>query len=98
MKQIERHFTGRNALQANARWWEGLCAGLGENFGKLLNWFGVAGFVQPMEIRDTLMGSNISVRVSGYFTVISVDGRDFYFKRLTGEYDGSGMSINRPVA
>lgn len=84
-------------MQANAAWWEILREGLGEFAGKFLNWFGVAGFVQPMEIKDTLTGSSVSVRVSGYFTVITIDGREFYFKRLTGAYDGSGMSVNQPI-
>jgi len=59
--------------------------------GHILNRIGTPGLVRETTINDELTGASLSIRVSKYFTVISVDGKDFYFKRLSGKYDGSGM-------
>lgn len=58
--------------------------------GSLLNWFEVPGPVKPMDIYDDLTATRVRVVTGSLFTIISVDGKDFYFHRLTGKYDGSG--------
>ncbi len=93
MENIERYFTGKYAGERGATWWDILYGKLKQFAGNLLNGLGVPGFVRPLEIQDTLTNTYVQVRVSGFFTVISIDGRDYYFRRLTGEYDGSGISV-----
>jgi len=62
-----------------------------ECLGRLLNRLGVAGAVKPMKISDSLTGQKMEIRVGLLFTRISVNGRDYYFNRLSGRFDGTGM-------
>jgi hypothetical protein len=61
-------------------------------FYEILNRAGLPGAVQDVEINDELTGQQVSVRVRALFTRISVNGRDYYFRRLSGRYDGTGSS------
>ena len=65
---------------------------LQEAVGGLLNRAGVPGVIRPTRVHDELTGMDIEVRVSAFFTVISIDGRDFYFRRVSGEFDGTGST------
>ena len=67
-------------------WWGRFCALVGH----VLNRISILGFVRPVEIHDSVTGQHIRISVGRYFTVISVDGRDYYFRRLTGRLDGTG--------
>ena len=71
-------------------WWPNIRGGL----GGLLNRMGVPGAIQPFETHDALTGQHIKVTVSARFTKIQVDGRDYYFYRLTGGFDGTGMGCS----
>lgn len=51
---------------------------------------GLPGFVREIELEDEATGQHLSVRVSPFFTRISMNGRDFYFDRFTGRFDGTG--------
>lgn len=62
-----------------------------ELLGRLLNKVGVPGAVRNVHIKDALTGQEIDVHVSALFTRISVNGRDYYFTRATGKFDGTGM-------
>lgn len=62
--------------------------------GRILNGVGFAGLVQPIVMDDPVTSQHIEIRVSSLFTEISVDGRDYYFRRLTGKYDGAGMGCS----
>jgi len=59
--------------------------------GRILNYFHIPGFVKPTKIFDDLTKTRLEVKLSGFFTIISVDGRDYYFRRLSGKFDGTGM-------
>jgi len=61
-----------------------------EWLGHVANWFGIPGAIKPTEIRDSLTGQKITVTVGTFFLRLTVNGRDFYFNRLTGHYDGTG--------
>jgi hypothetical protein len=61
--------------------------------GNALNLF-APGFVRPVDCYDQLTRTHLKIEVCTLFTIISVDGRDYYFYRLTGGYDGSGMSAD----
>ncbi len=65
--------------------------------GKLLDWLGVPGFVQPVDYTDPNSGQRITVRTSPRFTIISVDSLELYFARESGSFDGAGaMSPDDP--
>lgn len=51
------------------------------------------GKVAPFEMRDPLTGQHVSVRVGPLFVVFSVNGRDYYFDRFTGRFDGTGSGV-----
>lgn len=59
-------------------------------FDRILNRLGFPGTIQNAAIDDLVTGQKIRVSVGVLFTKISVDGRDYYFDRLSGRYDGSG--------
>ncbi len=63
--------------------------------GRLLAWFRVPGGVRNTDIADEVSGYNISVRIGPLFTCITVNGRNFYFNRFTGKFDGAGSACRR---
>jgi hypothetical protein len=71
--------------------WDIVKTRLQERFGAALNRRRVAGFVQPISYQDLVTGDLIEIRVSALFTTLSINGRDYYFKRLTGRFDGTGQ-------
>jgi len=52
------------------------------------------GFVKKCEYRAGVCEALISVRIHELFTVVTVNGLDIYFHRLTGSIDGIGFSQN----
>ena len=64
---------------------------LREALGRILNWLGVPGTIQDLKITDELTGQHIEIRVGLLFTRVSVNGRDYFFRRLSGRFDGTGM-------
>lgn len=64
-----------------------------ETIHRLLNRLGVPGAIQPMQHRDALTGQRIDVHVGVLFTRITINGRDYYFDRVTGRFDGSGQRV-----
>lgn len=78
--------TGRN-------WWPNLRLRMDEALGRWLNRHTVPGAVQPMTYRDELTGQSVEVAVSALYTVLTINGRDYYFRRLSGRFDGTGQSL-----
>src|SRR5436309_14944377 len=62
-----------------------------EIVGRCLLWLRIPGLVRPVEYYDEVSGIRLSVRTSLLFTKISINGRDFYFRRLSGQFDGTGQ-------
>ena len=60
--------------------------------GRLLNKLRVPAPIQPIEINDEVTKQRVVVAVDDLFVRISVDGRDYYFDRLTGRFDGTGSA------
>lgn len=58
-------------------------------WGHVASLSGCPGFVRPCEYLG--LGVAVTVRVSTLFTVVSVNGIDVYFYRLTGGIDGVGF-------
>jgi len=61
-----------------------------ERAGALLSWLGFPGALTETVIDDPLTGRHIEIRVGALFTRISIDGRDYYFDRVSGEAAGTG--------
>ena len=62
--------------------------------GRVANALRYPAVVCPMQFSDNVTGCSIEIQVGSLFKVISVDGRDYYFKRLTGRFDGTGMGCS----
>jgi len=58
---------------------------------------GIPGVVQDLDFPDPLTGDRLRVRTLGRYTVISVSGRDYWFSRVSGRFDGTGMGCAPPV-
>jgi hypothetical protein len=61
-----------------------------EWLGRALNRLHVPGAVAPGVVTDPQTGRRITIRVGPLFVVFSVDGRDYYFRRFSGTFDGVG--------
>ena len=66
-----------------------------ESVGSLLCRLGLPGFIKQLNYDDPLTGQQISISSSSLFTKLSVNGRDYYFDRITGKFDGTGMGCSR---
>jgi len=60
--------------------------------GRLFNVAGIPGLVQPCSYQASVTDGDVIVKKSELFTIISVNGIDIYFHRLTGAIDGVGVS------
>jgi hypothetical protein len=60
--------------------------------GKILS--RVPGLLASTTINDPLSGQRLEIKVGTIYTRISVNGRDYYFSRLSGKFNetGSGCS------
>lgn len=68
--------------------------GILEIFGWVFNTVGVPGLVRDCEYDASVTRAHIGVRSSTLFTVVSVNGFDVYFRRLTGRIDGVGAGVS----
>ena len=59
--------------------------------GKTLNRAGAPGAVEEIDIEDPVTGNRVTIGVSGLYTRISLNGRDYFFRRISGRYDGTGQ-------
>ena len=62
--------------------------------GTLLQWLRAPGLIKPFEHRDEDTGETVKIRTSPRYTILSVSGKEFFFERETGKFEGVGaMSI-----
>jgi hypothetical protein len=59
--------------------------------GKAYNIAGVPGIVRDCDYSATVCNARIRVRAKELFTIITVNGLEIYFHRLTGSIDGVGF-------
>ena len=59
--------------------------------GRCLNYLHAPGMIRDASINDALSGQQIDVAVQPSFVKITVNGRDYYFDRITGKFDGTGL-------
>ena len=50
------------------------------------------GFIQPFAYEDPETGDRIAISVSDFYTKLSVNGRDYFFIRETGKFDGAATA------
>ena len=60
--------------------------------GETLNLLGFPGFVRKCDYEASVCDATVSVRTRDLFTIITVNGLDIYFHRLTGTIDGIGCA------
>jgi hypothetical protein len=60
--------------------------------GTIYEWAGVPGLVRDCDYEAGAVDARIKVRAHKLFTVVTVNGLDIYFHRLTGSIDGVGTS------
>ena len=63
--------------------------------GKLANLAGLPGFVRECDYWSESLGVAVRVRKNPSSTVITVNGVDIYFYRLSGYIDGVGINSLR---
>jgi hypothetical protein len=61
-------------------------------WGSVANLAGLPGIVRECDYHSESLGVVVKVRMNPRFTVITVNGVDVYFYRLTGGIDGVGLS------
>ena len=61
------------------------------SIGRFLNWLRIPGAIRELEFDDPVTHTVIRVKVGPLFTRITVNGRDYYFSRLTGRFGGTGQ-------
>ena len=64
-------------------------------WGRVANVAGLPGIVRECEYYSESLGVTVGVRMNPRFTVITVNGVDVYFYRLTGYIDGVGFNSPR---
>ena len=73
--------------------WQIIKSRFREWVGRIVNHLGLPGAVRDTEIYDELTDQRIKIRTGSFFTRISVNGRDYYFYRFTGRFDGTGKGL-----
>jgi hypothetical protein len=81
-------------VREGANWIDLAKGRLRDWLGQGLNRIGAPGAIAPVEIQDHATGQQIAVAVGALFVRLTVNGRDFYFDRITGHHDGSGSAID----
>ena len=74
-----------------ASWWDIVRSEMRAAIGQAANNFGLPGAIAPMNFCDPVTGQQINVSISPRFVRLNINGRDYYFHRLTGRFDGTGM-------
>jgi hypothetical protein len=80
------------AASGGVSFWQLWKGRIREYAGRVLCGLGAPGVIASTEIKDALTGQEISVAVGALYVRLSVDGRDYYFDRITGRFDGTGAS------
>lgn len=62
--------------------------------GRTLGRLRMPGLIASTTINDPLSGQRLEIRVGTICTRISVNGRDYYFSRLSGKFDGTGSGCS----
>lgn len=55
------------------------------------------GKIKPIKFKDLVNGITLEVKVSDLYTIILIDGREYYFNSDTGDFDGTGQECKHPI-
>ena len=92
MNQQEESLGGHPTIQGATKWQ--IAKGrLRLALGIVLNKLRAPGAIREVSHYDPVVESLIEVSVGPLFTRISVNGRDYYFDRVTGCFGGTGRGI-----
>ena len=47
-----------------------------------------------MDYADNVTGDHIRIRVGRRFTVVAINNREYWFKRISGKFGGTGYSFH----
>ena len=78
---------------AGASRWDIVRSRLREGLGLALRRVGVPGAIRPMQYDDPVTGDLLEVAVGPFYTRVTLNGRDYYFDRITGRFDGTGQAL-----
>lgn len=56
--------------------------------GRIWQWVRLPGLVRPMSYEGD--GMSLQIKTSPQYTVLTVNGTDFFFRRANGKLDGTG--------
>ena len=70
--------------------WQKLRGRARERLGYVAGRLGIPGTIRDLEYTDELTGQRITAKVGVLGTRLTVNGRDYYFSRFTGELVGGG--------
>ena len=59
----------------------------------LLDKLNCPGVVRDFTFHDHVTDQRLEIEVGLFLTRISINGRDYYFERLSGKFDGTGMRV-----
>ena len=55
------------------------------------------GFVRSIDYSDRVTGDYIRIHVGRRFTILTVNNRQYWFRRFTGRFDGTGYVVCSPT-
>lgn len=47
--------------------------------------------IRPFKLQDKLTGQKIEIKTTPYYSILSIDGREYYFIKETGKFDGTSF-------
>jgi len=50
--------------------------------------------IKPFKYRDLVTGDKVEISVSQYFAKLTINKREYFFVKETGEFDGTGMRFD----
>lgn len=88
---VNRIYNQGKPTECGASYGEILMGRIRRFIGLVMKNLRIPGAIGDTHITDSVTHQTIKVSVGTLFTRISVDGRDYYFDRITGKFDGTGM-------
>jgi hypothetical protein len=64
---------------------------VGEKVRDLYQEFGCTAVIRPFTLRDETTGQTVAVTISPQYSILRVGDREYYFKRESGEFDGTSI-------
>lgn len=92
MTNVVRLFrpTAGHASVNGASWWQIYRSRLLRLTGIVANKLRLPGAISGASFHDDATGRTITINVGPTFTVLRIDGRDYWFRRFSGRLDGTG--------